>query len=127
MMNQRPLSSPDRRGKLVRNTVAVLLGINVSVLVFAGLVIGISRLPALPRGGGQGWNWLATLIIGGTALVAIVMGALVIRGVTFHLRSAQGRAARLERGLLPEGDPPGQRLGRSQLVPSRTRDDPPLG
>jgi hypothetical protein len=106
--------------------VAVLLGINVSVLVFAGLVIGISRFPALPRGGGQGWNWLATLIIGGPVLVAIVMGALVIRGVTFYLRIAQGRAARLERGLLPEGDPPGQRLGRSQLAPSRTRDDPPL-
>lgn len=130
-MDQRPLSSrghEDRRGMVVRNTVALLLGINVSVLVFAGLVIGISRLPALPRGGGQGWNWPATLIIGSAVLVAMVAGALVVRGVTRYLGLAQGPSpAQAERDWLPEANPPGQPAGRSQLVPSRTRDDAPPG
>jgi hypothetical protein len=98
---------------VVRNTLAVLLGINVSVLVFAALVIGISRLLVLPHAGGQGWNWPATVIIGGVALVAMVVGALVVRGVARFLSLAQGPPpAQVGRGLLLEDDPPGQPAGR---------------
>jgi hypothetical protein len=128
-MDQRPLSSPgreDRRGRAVRNTLAVLLAINVSVLVFAVLVIGLSRLPALPGRPAHGWNWPGMLIIGGTVLVAVVAGALVVRGVTGYLAPGPSPApSGWDR--LAEDDPPGQRAGRRQLVPSPTRDDPPLG
>jgi hypothetical protein len=126
-MDQRPLSSQgrDHRGRLVRNTLAVLLGINVSVLVFAGSVIGISRLPVLPRAGGQGWNWPAVLIIGGAVLVAMVVGALVVRGVAGYLSLAQGMPpVQAGRGSLLDDDPPGEPLGRG-LIPSRTRDHSP--
>jgi hypothetical protein len=127
-MDQRPLSSrghENRRGRALRNTLAVLLGINVSVLVFTALVVGISRLPVLPRAGGQGWNWPASLIIGGVALVAMMVGALAVRGVARFLSLAQGPpSAQVGRGWLPEDDPPGEPAGRRQLVPSRTRDHP---
>jgi hypothetical protein len=127
-MSQRPLSSrgrEDRRGRVVRNTLAVLLGINVSVLVFAALVIGVSRLPVLPYAGGQGLNWPATLIIGGAALVAMVVGAWVVRGVARFLGLAQGPPpAQVGRGLLLDGDPPGDASGR-RLVPSRPGDHSP--
>jgi hypothetical protein len=128
-MDQRPLSSQgreDHRGRLVRSTLAVLLGINVSVLVFAGLVIGISRFPALPRAGGQGWYWPATLIIGGAAIVAMVVGALVVRGVAGYLSPARGTPpVQVGRGSLPDADPPGEPLGR-RPIPSRTRDNSSL-
>lgn len=109
---------------MVRNTLAMLLAINVSVLMFAVLVIGLSRLPALPGRPAHGWNWPGMLIIGGAILMAILAGALVVRGVTGYLAPGPSPAPS-GRDRLSEDDPPGQRAGRSQLVPSRTRDDPP--
>ena len=130
-MDQRPLSYRERQHRRVqatRNTVAVLLGINVSVLAFSMLFIGISRLPVFPVGDGRARIWAGGLIIVGIAVVALLAGAMVVRTVARFLSGSQGPdRASVGQVPLPESDPPGQPAGRRQLVPSRTSDDPPLG
>lgn len=130
-MDQRPLASRERERRRVqatRNTVAVLLGVNVSVFVFAAVFIGISRLPVFPLGDGRARIWAGGLIVGSTAVVALLVGALVVRAVARYLGPSQGSGrAPIGRVWLPDGDPPGQPAGRRQLVPSRPHDNPPLG